>query len=101
MSVSPGLGVIDPVSYDMAVAAVPGDPSDYSTAMNTQMALKVPLGSQLNLLSAQTAGNQYLKYDRLQNQRLGSLQDVNTGYHTLTHGTNSPYYQFSTAYGKF
>ena len=84
----------------MGVAAV-GDPGDYSTTMNQSMALKVPLGSQLNLLSAQNAGNAYLKYDRLQNQKLGSLQDVLTGYNTLTHGNNGAYYNFSSAYGKF
>ncbi len=99
MSLSPSAGVLDLVSLDMAVAQTPSDPNNYSTALNTQMALKVPLGSQLNLLSAQNAGNQYLKYDRLQNQKLGSLQNVLTGYNTLTQGSNGAYYNFSTAYG--
>lgn len=100
MSLTPGSGSMNSVQYDGSVSSV-GEPSDYATVMNQAMALKVPLGSQLNLLSAQNAGNQYLNYGRLSDQRLGSLQNVLTGYNTLTMGNNGAYYPLSAAYGTF
>lgn len=87
------------VAYDFQTAFV-GNANDYSTAMNQQMALQVPLGSQLNLLTAQNMGNKYIDGSRLQDQKLGSLQNVLTGYNTLDYPrTAGAYTTFGTAYG--
>ena len=73
-------------------------PNNYSTVMNQQLALPIPIGSQLNLLNAQNAGNPYLDQSRLSNMKLGSLQNVLPGYNTLTHGNSVGYSTFSSAY---
>jgi hypothetical protein len=87
------------VANDFRTAFVSGDPSEYATAMNQQTAMQVPLGSQLSLLTAQNAGNQYVNGARLQDQKLGSLQNVKTGYNTLVFPQTAGYASFSSAYG--
>jgi hypothetical protein len=104
MSVTPGFDGIqppdtNPVAADFRTAFV-GDPYNYSTALNQQAAMQVPLGSQLALLTAANAGNQYVNGARLDDVRLGSLANVLTGYNTLSHGSGAPYYNFATAYGR-
>ena len=92
---------INPTSFDFRPAGI-SDSSSYSTVMNQNMALQVPLGSQLNLLNAQNAGNPYLNYSRLQNQKLGSLQYALPGYGTLSYPmAQQGYASFGAAYGKY
>jgi hypothetical protein len=72
-----------------------------ATIGTVDQALKVPLGSQLALLNAQTAGNPYLKYDRIQNQQLPATAYKLTGFDTLTGMANQApanYFTFSSAY---
>ena len=90
------------VPYDMGVASVSADSSysDYSTIDQQEYALKVPLGSQLNLLNAYNAGNPYLDYERVQNMQLGSLSNVLQGYSTLSGQQQGPYAKFGYIYGK-
>ncbi len=102
MAVTPGYDTVGTYSNAFeSPQAIGGGPNDFTTALNPTMGLKVPLGSQLNLLSAQNKGNQFLKYDRLQNQKLGSLQNVLTGYNTLTGVPGAGYFAMSSAYGRF
>ena len=89
------------VSYDMGTAFV-SDIYDYSTVGRQDMALQVPLGSQLALLNAQNAGNPYVDYGAVGFSNLGSLQNVLPGYNTL--GQTLPagkFFNFSQAYGRF
>jgi hypothetical protein len=88
------------VAGDFKTAFV-GDPYNYSTAMNQQAAMQVPLGSQLALLTAANMGNNYVNGARTDDVRLGSLANVLQGYNTLSHGSAAPYYSFSAAYGRF
>lgn len=105
MAVTPGFDGIQPpdvnaTSADFKTAYVSG-PNNYSTVMNQQMALAVPLGSQLALLTAENAGNPYLNSKRITDQRLGSLANVLSGYNTLTSPAVTSYQPFSQAYGRF
>jgi hypothetical protein len=87
------------VSYDFQTAFV-GAPNDYSTVLNQQMALQVPLGSQLNLLTAQNIGNKYVNSARLSDEILKPEALNLKGYNTLQGnpaGTNG-YFTFGGAY---
>jgi hypothetical protein len=98
MLAAPG---VNNVANDFTTAFV-GNPYMYSTAMNQQAAMQVPLGSQLALLTAANMGNNYVNGVRLDNVRLGSLANVLTGYNTLSMAPSlGGYYNFSTAYGKW
>lgn len=89
-------------NYDMQSQFTSGSASDYSRVGNIQAALKVPLGSQLALLSAQNAGNPYLNYGGTGFEKLGSLQNALTGYNTLGQNLQSgQYFTFGNAYGKY
>lgn len=105
MSVSPQFDGISPPSTNLASAdfktAYVSDPNSYSTAMNQQAAMSVPLGSQLALLTAANQGNNYVNGQRIQDTKLGSLANTLTGYNTLSHGSGNAYYSFSNAYGKW
>ncbi len=104
MSLSPAIDGGFPTAdngtaYDMAPAGIL-TPDNYSTAMNQQMAFQIPLGSQLNLLNAQNAGNEYMNSARTQDKRLGSLQNVLPGYDlNHTRGNGGSYLTFGSAYG--
>lgn len=105
MSVTPRFNGVQPplvnaVAADFDTGFV-SSPDNYSTVLNQSMAMAVPLGSQLALLTATNAGNPYVQGNRIDNQRLGSLANVLTGYNTLTGSNAAPYYTFSNAYGKF
>jgi hypothetical protein len=89
------------IAADMCTAFVSSNPYDYSTIDETDLAVKVPLGSQLNLLSQQTAGNPYLNYARDTNMRTPSLANVLQGYNTLGQQARAgQYFTFSGAYGR-
>jgi hypothetical protein len=95
------------VPYDMGTEFVSSGSGygAYSTVARQDLALSVPLGSQLNLLNASTAGNCYLDFSRTENKHLGSLEDVLKGYNTLTgtyqgcNGGGGPYGTFGVSYG--
>lgn len=95
------------VPYDMGtvIDGWGGAYGGYSTVARQDLALSVPLGSQLNLLNASTAGNCYLDFARTENKHLGSLENVLKGYNTLTgtyegcNGGGAPYGTFGNAYG--
>lgn len=70
------------VSVDFSPAGV-SSANDYSTVMNQDMALKIPLGSQLNLLNARNAGNVFLDQMRLSNIPFDAYQMGLKGYNTL------------------
>ncbi len=89
------------ISADFSTSYVQ-DPWSYSTVGKQDMALKVPLGSQLALLNASFAGNPYVQYDAVAFQKLGSLQNVLVGYNTMGQNTdNGSYFTFGRAYGRF
>lgn len=88
------------VSSDMCTAYVSTNPDDYSSVEDVNTALKVPLGSQLNLLNAQSAGNPYLDYARIYNAKLGSLANALPGYNTMGQNKSGVgYFSFGSAYG--
>jgi len=87
----------DPGIYETQSTFV-SNPNNYSTLMNQRLALPVPIGSQLNLLNAQNAGNPYLNFNRTANMKLGSLQNVLPGYNTLSRGDSVGYATFNSAY---
>lgn len=103
MSVRPGFDGIQGPNTNMTAAdfttGFVGGPSGYSTAMGQQLALPVPLGSQLNLLNMQYAGNPYMNFNRTSDQRLTNAERMLKGYNTLTDGGNGSYYSFGKAYG--
>jgi len=95
------------VANDFSTAFV-GSANNYSTTMNQQLALPVPLGSQLNLLDAQNMGNPYIQGDRMSDMMLGPMQNSLVGYNTLTGigrenkmEYSAPYFSMSSAYGKY
>lgn len=90
------------VTYDMDSSGTTGSPMDYSKVGQQDMALKVPLGSQLSLLNAMNAGNPYVNYAATGFQNLGSLENVLQGYNTMGQtNTAGQYFNFSQAYGRF
>jgi hypothetical protein len=87
------------VSTDSCTAYVSTNPDDYSSVEDVNNAVQVPLGSQLNLLNAQSAGNPYLDYGRLYNAKLGSLANALPGYNTMGQTKQGGYFTFGSAYG--
>jgi len=93
----PGSGC---VANDFDTAFVSSDASSYSTVLNQDMALKIPLGSQLNLLNARNAGNPFVDFARVNNVQNKFPVDL-SGYNTLSAGQSAgPYFSFSQAYYK-
>jgi len=76
----------------------------YATAKTVDDALKVPLGSQLNLLNAQMAGNMYLDYGRVQNLMAPTLTTLRMGNNNNNIGSSMyhkgcyPYLDYKEAY---
>jgi hypothetical protein len=88
------------VATDSCTAYVSNNPDDYSSVEEGNEALRVPLGSQLNLLNAQSAGNPYLDYGRIYNAKLGSLANALPGYNTMGQNMSGVgYFSFGKAYG--
>ena len=86
------------VANDMCTAGVNGADA-YSTIGQVDQSLKVPLGSQLALLSAMSAGNPYLNYNRVFTPMLGANATKLSGFNTM--GQNTPggqYMNFAQAY---
>jgi hypothetical protein len=97
MSVSDSGDIFNSVQYDKSIPAV-SSPDYYSTATTQNLAMVVPLGSQLNLLNAQNAGNPYLNMARVSNPKMpGDLMP--TTYDTLGQNNQGSHFRFSSAYG--
>lgn len=88
------------VSRDMCVAGV-SNFSNYATIGAIDQALKVPMGSQLNILSAMSAGNIYADFTAVNIPTLAPGALKLTGFNTM--GQAAPagaYMSFSSAYGR-
>lgn len=91
-------------AYDMGVSSVPCGTDNFSTVEDQDAAVPTPVGSQLSLLNAATAGNLFLNYNRTSNLKLAPLYKIveqqGLGYNTLIGKKGGNFATMGSAYGQ-